>query len=55
MTDFLCQIEVSLLKMLKISGFLFKIPFFCLNCQIPGFYKFPGNVATLEGYFILKS
>ena len=36
-----------------------KIPrFFCLNCQIPCFSKFPGKVATLPVYmtniFVIK-
>ena len=31
--DFLCQIKILLLNMLKIPGFLFKIPsLLCLNC-----------------------
>ena len=44
-------------KILKIPGFLFKPPgffqnflnfrLFCLNCQIPGFSRIPGKVATL--------
>ena len=48
--DFLCQIKILLLNMLKIPGFLFKfsqIPdILCLNCQIPGFSKFSSKVAT---------
>ena len=48
MMDFLCQIKIlqlKMLKLLKIPGFLIKIPgYFSLNCQIPGF---PGKVATL--------
>ena len=45
MIDFLCQIEILLLKMLK----LLKTPgFFSLNYQIPGFSRFPGKVPTLS-------
>ena len=47
MKDFLCQIKILLLnifKMLKTQGFLFKIPgFLFLNCQIPGFSRYPGK------------
>ena len=35
-------------KIINIPGFLIKIPgYFCLNCRIPGFSRFPGKVATL--------
>ena len=67
MIDLLCQIEILLLKIIKlfkIPGFFIKIPgfsrffskylkfqvlpgYFCLNCQIPEFSRFPGKVATL--------
>ena len=53
MTNFLCQIKILLLNMLKNSGFLFKIlyflgfffisqdpGFFLPKLQIPGFFMF---------------
>ena len=44
------------MKVLKIPGFfsdfcsIFHVfpGFFCLNCQIPGFSRIPGKVATLK-------
>ena len=48
---FFCQTETLLLNMWK----LFKIPvLFCLNCQIPGFFRFQGKVATLFTILITK-
>ena len=57
MIIFLSQTEILLLNMLKLlkipgfSSFFFlisQIPgYFCLNCQIPGFSRIPGKVATL--------
>ena len=47
MIKFLCQIKTFLmntLRMFKIEGFS---RFFCLNCPIPCFSRFPGRVATL--------
>ena len=57
MIDFLCQIEIlqlKMLKLLKIQGFsrFFKISqipgFFSQNCQIPGFSRFPDEVASVS-------
>ena len=51
MIDFLCQIEILLLKMLKFQVFP---GYFYLNSQIPGFFRFPGKVATLNMSLILS-
>ena len=38
-------------KIIKNSRFIFKISqipgYFCTNCRIPGFSRFPGKMATL--------
>ena len=57
---FLCQIEILVLKMIKLlkilgfSRFITKFlkfqvfpGYFYLNCWVPGFSRFPGKVATL--------
>ena len=61
MIDFLCQIKIlplKMLKLIKIPGFsrffskFLKFQVFpgyvCLNCRIPGYSRFPGKVATLS-------
>ena len=57
MIDFLCQIEILLLNMLKISGYsklfskFFKFQVFSLNCPIPGFPDFLATlITTLKRY-----
>ena len=53
MIDFLCQVEIlllNILKLLKIPGFLFEIPGFLMfkkKSQILSFSRFPGKLAIL--------
>ena len=56
MINFLCQIKILLLNMLRFQVFLdffskfLKFQVFLPKFQIPGFSMFPGKVATLEVY-----
>jgi len=51
MTDFLCQIEILLLNMLKL---LKNSRFFSLNCQITGFSRFFGNLDVYKKRLVKK-
>ena len=67
MIDFLFQIKIlliNMLKLLKIPGFLMifvqnsrfflnfqNFRFFSLNCQIPGFSRYTGLLATYDGAY----